>query len=269
MSGIEGHSPSEAPRIGIVTSILIMDSGTFPGMDRSFVNHDYVSAVEAAGGIPVLLPVVKNAETIRRQIESVDALLLPGGYDPNPLLYGENPGRTMGFIFPEVDEHQVTAIRVADELGKPMLGICRGLQILNVAFGGTLYQDVSLAPESYVQHVQKSMRHAAGHEVSLAADTFLIDVFSQALIQTNSFHHLAVKDLAPGFVISAKARDGIVEGIERHEGTPVIAVQWHPEMMFGKHPAMLGIFEGFVDIAAGRNARFGLVTGSRGEARRL
>jgi len=253
----DSQQTHDAPVIGILTSILVMDSGTFPGMERSFVNHDYISAIESAGGIPVLLPVVKDMEAIRRQIETVDALVLPGGYDPNPLLYGENPGRTMGFIFPEVDEHQIAAIRIADAAGKPMLGICRGLQILNVAFGGTLHQDVSLAPDSYVQHSQISRRHSPGHEVSLMDGTFLADVFGQALIVTNSFHHLAVKEIAVDFIISAMAQDGIIEGIERHRGTPVIAVQWHPEMMFERHPIMLGIFKGFMRIITGEEASFG------------
>ncbi len=252
----DSQQTHNAPLIGILTSILVMDSGAFPGMERSFVNHDYISAIESAGGIPVLLPVVKDKEAIRRQVESVDALILPGGYDPNPLLYGENPGRTMEFIFPEVDEHQMAAIRFADAAGKPMLGICRGLQILNVTFGGTLHQDISLAPNSYVQHSQKSRRHSPGHEVSLMNDTFLSKVFGQSLIVTNSFHHLAIKDIAQGFIISAIAHDGIVEGIERHSGTPIVAVQWHPEMMFEKHPAMLGIFKGFLRIIAGKEASF-------------
>ncbi len=246
----------DAPIIGILSNILVMDSGTFPGMERSYVNHDYVAAIDAAGGIPVLLPVVKNTKAIRRQIESVDALVLSGGYDPNPLLYGENPRRMAGFIFPEVDEHQLAAIHLADRAGKPMLGICRGLQILNIAFGGTLHQDVSLVPLSYVQHTQKSRRHSPGHEVSLDRGTFLGDVFGEALIVTNSFHHLAVKDLAEGFIISAKAQDGIVEGIERHGGTPIVAVQWHPEMMFEKNPVMLEIFKGFMGIIAGNDPHF-------------
>lgn len=254
MFACEDPTERGAPVIGILSSILVMETGTFPGMERSFVNHDYVAAVEAAGGIPVLLPVVKDKEAIRRQVAMVDALLLPGGYDPNPLLYGENPGRMIGYIFPEVDEHQLAAIHIADETGKPMLGICRGLQILNVAFGGTLYQDVSLAPDSYVQHSQKSRRHSPGHEVSLSEGSFLAEIFGERMIVTNSFHHLAIKDLAAGFSISARARDGIAEGIERHAGTPVVAVQWHPEMMFERHPSMLGIIKGFLRIVAEKHS---------------
>lgn len=248
-----------SPVIGIVSSILVMETGPFPGMERSFVNHDYIAAIEAAGGIPLMLPVVKNEEAIRRQLELVDALILPGGYDPNPLLYGENPCRTIGYIFPEVDDHQMTAIRIADASGIPMLGICRGLQILNVAFGGTLHQDVSLAPDSYVQHSQKSRRHSPGHDILLEQGSMLKQVFGVEKMTTNSFHHLAVKNLAPGFSIGARAVDGIIEGIERESGTPVIAVQWHPEMMFEKHPAMLRLFQAFMNMAV-TSPRYGKPT---------
>lgn len=238
----------EKPTIGIFTSIFVVESGLFPGMERSYVNYEYISAVEAAGAIPLLIPVVKDEATIRRQVDSVDALLMTGGYDPSPLFYGENPSRQIGFIFPEIDEHQLAAIRIAAELKKPMMGICRGLQILNVAFGGTLYQDLTLIPNSYIQHFQKSRKHSPGHQVVVEKGTLLADVFGESVIQTNSFHHLAVKDLAPGFIVSAHAPDGVVEGIERREGAPIMAVQWHPEMMYERQPMMLDLFKKFIAI---------------------
>lgn len=246
---------SAVPVIGIFSSMLVMESGLFPGMERSFVNHDYVAAVEAAGGVPLLLPVVKSESIIRRQVESVDAVILTGGYDPSPLTYGENPGRLTEFIFPEIDEHQLKAIHAADELGKPMFGICRGMQILNIAFGGTLYQDLSLAPACWIQHFQKSRRHSPGHQVLIEQDTMLAEVFGTSPILTNSFHHLALKDIAPGFAVSARAPDGVAEGIERRDGTPATAVQWHPEMMFEKHPAMLGLFKKFFETVHERGRR--------------
>jgi len=237
------------PIIGILTSVYIKDSDPFLGLERSYVNNDYISAVEAAGGVPVLIPVVENDATIMRQIESVDALLLSGGYDPDPLLYGENPNRRIEFIFPEVDQHQIKAIHFAYDTGKPILGICRGLQILNIAFGGSLYQDLSLVPNSYIQHVQKSRKHSAGHQVSIVENTMLSEIFDESEIVTNSFHHLAVKEIAPGFIASAYAADGVVEGIERIDRAPVMAVQWHPEMMYEKYPEMLAIFTRFVNSA--------------------
>ena len=235
-----------APIVGILAGIQIAETGPFPGMERSAVTQDYIGALEAAGAVPLLLPMVGKEEIVRRQIEAVDAIVLSGGYDPNPLLFGENPNRRIDFIYPEIDEHQLRAIHVADELGKPMLGICRGLQILNIAFGGTLYQDLSLIPNSYIQHYQKSRKHTPGHEVSIVKDSQLAGIFGARTILTNSFHHLAIKDCAPGFVVSAYAADGVIEGIERRSGTPLMAVQWHPEMMYERHPEMLGIFRHFV-----------------------
>jgi len=239
---------SSSPLIGVVSNMLVVESNPFPGLERSYVNHDYISAVEAAGAVPVMLPIVTAKETIRRQIQAVDAILLTGGYDPNPLLYGENPNRRIEFIFPEVDEYQLQTIRLADELGKPMLGICRGIQILNIAFGGTLYQDLSLIPNSYIQHFQKSRRDTQGHQVHPVKETLLAQIFPESVILTNSFHHLALRDVAPGFVVNAYAPDGVIEGFERQEGTPVLAVQWHPEMMYRKHPEMLRIFTRFREL---------------------
>ncbi len=236
-----------APVIGILANVLIVESGTFPGLERASVSQDYVNAVEAAGGIPVMIPVVGSEETIRKQVELVDGVLATGGYDPDPLLWGEEPNRRIEFIFPEVDQHQLMAIRIACGLGKPLLGICRGLQMINIAFGGTLYQDLSLVPNSYIQHFQKGMKYAYGHHVMLVKDTALSGIFGEAGIMTNSFHHLAIKDAAPGFTVNAYAPDGVIEGIERRDGSSVIAVQWHPEMMYSKHPEMLRIFLDFIE----------------------
>jgi len=247
-SSVPATGPAK-PLIGIVSGMVVVEAGIFPGIERSAVNHDYVTAVEAAGGIPVLIPVVEDDGTVRRQVDAVDALLMTGGYDPSPLLYGESPSRRLDFIFPEMDRHQMAAIRFADELGKPLFGICRGLQMLNIAFGGTLYQDLSLVPNSFIQHFQKSRKHSQGHQVNLVRDTLLADIFGEATILTNSFHHLAIKDTAPGFIVNASAPDGVIEGIERSGGTPVLAVQWHPEMMYEKHSEMLAVFVRFIEMA--------------------
>jgi putative glutamine amidotransferase len=238
--------PTATPLVGIVSNLLITDSGPFPGMERSYVNHDYVSSLERSGAVPLMLPVIADPAAIRRQVAAVDGLVFSGGYDPNPLLYGENPSRRIEFIFPEVDEYQLAVVHAADELRKPILGICRGLQILNIAFGGTLYQDLSLIPNSYIQHVQKSRRDAKSHQVTVVKDTILAGIINENTILTNSFHHLAIKDLAPGFAVNALAADGVIEGFERRGDVPILAVQWHPEMMYEKHQEMRGIFDAFV-----------------------
>jgi len=226
--------------------MLITESGFFPGMERAYINQEYVRAITLAGAVPLLLPVINDEEAIMKQLERVDGVLLSGGYDINPLHYGEEPHRQLDFIFPEVDEHQLAAARITMALKKPMFGICRGMQIINVAFGGTLYQDVSQISEKHLKHFQKSRMYAAGHSVDISEDSILHKVFGQTSIVTNSFHHQAVKDIAPGFIVNARARDDVIEGLEKPGRVFVLGVQWHPEMMVDKHANMLDLFRAFI-----------------------
>jgi putative glutamine amidotransferase len=229
--------------------MLIMEGGFFPGMERIYINHEYVRAIAMLDAIPLLIPLVQDISIIEAQISQIDGLLLSGGYDINPLCYDEEPTAELGFVVPELDEHQLTAARIADQLGKPMLGICRGLQIMNVAFGGTLYQDLATTSEPVIQHFQKTQMHAPGHTVNILPSTILENIFGRPSIITNSFHHQAVKDIAAGFIVNAQAKDGFIEGIERINGSFAVAVQWHPEMMIAHHPNMLNIFKRFVEEA--------------------
>ncbi|WP_346355075.1 gamma-glutamyl-gamma-aminobutyrate hydrolase family protein [Azotosporobacter soli] len=233
------------PIIGILGSILLMESGPFPGLERTYVNHDYIRAVELAGGIPMLLPVIEESEDIKRQLEGLDALILSGGYDLQPACYQEEPLQEMGFVWPEMDAHQLAAAKMALAGGKPMLGICRGMQIMNVAFGGSLYQDINSQTASRQQHVQKGRRQFASHAVEVTAGSLLAKIVGDGLLQTNSFHHQAVKDVAPGFVVSARAKDGTIEAIEK-PGAWVLGLQWHPEMMAQDDATMLGVFKKLV-----------------------
>jgi putative glutamine amidotransferase len=219
------------------------------GLARSYISHDYIRAVALVGAVPLLLPVISEEEAILEQVRGVDGLLLPGGYDVNPLQYGEEPYRDLDAIFPEVDEHQLTIARSAATMKKPMLGICRGLQLMNVAFGGTLYQDLSQIKGSYIKHVQKAQRHTASHTIDIEAGTELHRTLKITSLPVNSFHHQAVKDLAPGFVVNARSRDGVIEGIEKSGGSFTVAVQWHPEMMVERSGEMCNLFRGFVDAA--------------------
>lgn len=229
------------PLIGIVGNKLINEGTIFPGYEKVYVSDDYIQAVHMAGGVPIILPLLSDADTIARQLEMLDGIVISGGYDVNPLVYGEEPAEKQEFICPERDNYDIKIIRMALELNKPILGICRGLQIINVALGGTLYQDLSQNSDCYIKHRQKSKPDVAGHTVETVKNTKIHKILGNSIL-VNSFHHQAIKELAPGFVLSAMAKDGIIEAIEKEDGF-VVAVQWHPEMMIRKYPEMLEIFK--------------------------
>lgn len=237
------------PLIGIVGNILIDEGGMFPGYKRSYVNDDYVQAVLMAGGIPFILPVILDSEAVKQQIAMVDGIVISGGYDVNPMVYGEEPTQKQGFLCPERDEFDIAVVKAAFELKKPTLGICRGMQILNAVAGGTLYQDLSQIEGCYIKHVQSSRPEVAGHNIEVFGETKLQSILGEKVV-VNSFHHQAIKDLAKGFKVCAKAKDGVIEAIEMEEKF-VIGVQWHPEMMVRKSPEMLKLFKELVKVSKG------------------
>lgn len=241
------------PIIGISASMLVTEDGSCLGNEQAYVNKHYVKALTAVGAAPLLLPIVEdNDSLIRVQLQQIDGLLLSGGYDVNPLLYGEEPLPQLEYILPERDEYEIKLIHLALEMNKPILGICRGLQILNVAFGGTLYQDLSQFSMKHFKHQQKSKTDTASHTVEFTPHTKLQSIMGIDATKINTFHHQAIKDLAPGFVVNAKAKDGIVEGIEKIGEQFVIGLQWHPEMMAERDTSMLKIFRNFVSFAKQR-----------------
>ena len=189
------------------------------------ITHCYGDAVVAAGGIAVMIPAANSKEDTERLLPCLDGILIPGGPDVDPFLYGEEPAR---------------------EAHKPILCVCRGIQVLNVAFGGTLYQDLpSQLPES-LRHSQIPVdRREPTHTVDVEKDSYLFRAYGKETIRVNSFHHQAVKDVAPGFTVSARARDGLVEAIEICE-EHILGVQWHPEEMVRRYPEHLELFRQLV-----------------------
>lgn len=233
------------PIIGIVGSILFDRGDMFPGYERAYVNNNYIEAVENAGGVPLILPIISDKNAIKLQLGNIDGLIISGGYDVNPLIYGEEPAQKLGFIYPARDEYDINVIEAALELKKPILGICRGIQILNVFFGGTLYQDLELIDGCFIKHLQSSTPDTVGHTVNIEKETRLFTILGSKAV-TNSFHHQAIKELAPGLKISAKSEDGIIEGIESENGL-IMGIQWHPEMLAKTHKEMLNIFKEFIN----------------------
>lgn len=239
------------PTIGISGGHLIDKGGRFPGYKRSYVNDNYVQSVVAAGGVPYIIPVNDEEDVIREQVSLVDGLILSGGDDVFPPFYGEEPLEKLGGVFPERDTFDSRLIKFAVEQHKPIFCICRGIQILNATFGGTLYQDLSYIENCQIKHDQFSRSDLATHTVSISAGSHLHKVFGDSAL-VNSFHHQALKDVAPGFRVVAVAKDGVIEAIEKEGDDYVVAVQWHPEMLAHKYPLMLTLFENLIAEATKR-----------------
>jgi len=243
------------PVIGMPANVLVDKTGAFPGTLRAYVNQDYLDALRQAGTAPVVLPLVPPEEAAG-QLDLVDGLFLTGGVDMSPLCYGEQPARGLGDVYPDMDAHWLAVTRAARDRGLPILGVCRGLQVLNVAFGGTLHQDLNSLPGPIQQHVQLGYRHAVSHVADLEPGSRLERIFGQPTVGVNSFHHQSVKEVAPGFRITARARDGVVEGIEAEDAAFALGVQWHPEGMIMHYPDMLRLFRALTEacIQRGRTA---------------
>lgn len=225
---------------------------------QNTVPNTYIIAVRKAGGIPVVLPVTDDLEIISRMVEAIDGLILTGGEDLDPLLwYGEEPLPAMGTIVPIRDFFDIHLARTAVKQGIPVLGICRGEQTLNVAFGGTLYQDIPSQVRSAtpVKHNQKAPREYGSHTITVTPGTVLHGILKDVLekdntFRVNSYHHQAVKDVAPGFKVSAYARDGVPEAIEMVGNPNVLGVQFHPEGPVSQgYNALLPIFQHLVNAA--------------------
>ncbi|UTC76897.1 gamma-glutamyl-gamma-aminobutyrate hydrolase family protein [Treponema sp. OMZ 799] len=236
------------PIIGITGSCLYEPSaGLFAGYERMYTNTDYVNAVLAAGGVPLMLPIINDEEAVRQQIENLSGIIIMGGYDVEPHFFNEEPLSCLGEILPKRDIYELKLIKAAKALKKPILGICRGMQILNVAFDGSLYQDLSLIKRDIqIQHVQKARPQERTHSIKTEANSIMQKVFGKEDM-VNSFHHMAVKELAKDFKVTAHAPDGIVEAIEYTGDGFMMGVQFHPEMTAAVHKPSLDLFKEFIN----------------------
>lgn len=234
------------PVIGISSSIIIDSSGDFAGYRRSYVNTDYISSVIKNGGLPLIIPFNEDEEVIRQQMELADGLLLSGGQDVSPMHYGQEPSQRIGDTFPERDLYEYRLIREAMRAQKPILGICRGIQILNTYFKGTLYQDLSHIDGDILKHNQQRFPRQVTHRAYLEEGTRLRELFGVDRLMVNSFHHQALHELGEGLKISARASDGVIEGVEKPDYPFLLAVQWHPEMLHESCTEMNKLFQSFI-----------------------
>jgi len=203
---------------------------------------NYSSAVEWAGGIPLVIPSLEDRDNIKELVSFFDGLLLSGGGDPDPCIFGQEPFPQQGEIEPHRDKLELLLVEESLKRDLPLLGICRGMQVINIAAGGTLYQDLRQR-KNRLKHMQQAPRWYSTHKVSLARESKLAFIMGMEVFRVNSFHHQAVARVAPGFTASAYAQDGVVEALEHPGKNFVLGVQWHPEAMWSRDKNMLKLFE--------------------------
>ena len=193
----------------------------------------YYQSVLKAGGIPVIIPPTPptgRGEELTDLLDRLDGIIFSGGGDPNPLFFGEQPIKELHSITPERDMQELVLVRLAYDRQIPMLGICKGIQIINAALGGTLYQDIHSQMEGVrIKHSQDQDRRYPSHTVKIEADSILHKLFDADEIPVNSFHHQACKEAAPCLKVTARSTDGVIEAVESNEFKSILGVQWHPE----------------------------------------
>lgn len=227
--------------------------------DRAFAYVTYVDALRRAGAVPVVIP--PQPENAAELVEGLDGILLAGGEDCDPLAYGESPLPGIEPMDPRRQSNDLTLARIARERGIPTLGICLGLQVMNVAAGGTLIQDIDSQFETDIDHASIS-EDRARHDVLIEQGTRLSQILPAVELNVNSSHHQAIKAVADGFRVTALAPDGIVEGLEDPRHPFYLGVQWHPEDMKGEGSAA-SLFAAFVE-AARKYAQAKIAAATRG-----
>ena len=247
-------SKSKRPLIGCTTYRKQVNQLEVIGL-----NAPYIGAITAAGGIPILIPLSLDDDAWRAVFDRVDGLLLPGGGDIDFRRYSNEQQAELRAIDQDRDRLELALTQTAVAEQKPFLAICRGHQVLNVAMGGTLWQDIySQMPNAVMHDFSRSYpRHHIGHTVTVTAGSKLAHLLPDRTIPVNSIHHQGVYELAPGLAVSARSEDGLIEGLELPDHPFAIGVQWHPEGMYQHYPMMLSLFKGLVAAAANGNGAKG------------
>ena len=207
-----------------------------------------VRAITQFGGVPVVLPNLEM-DGIEEIASTIDGLLLTGGGDIDPTLFGEEPLPGLGNIVPERDRFEVALIHKMLKLNRPILGICRGAQIMSIAMGGDMYQDIySQRDGSLLQHDQQAPNWYGSHFVEVTEGSLLRKIVGVDKFKVNSYHHQALRNMPEGFIVSGVASDGVIESFESTKHTFVMGVQWHPESLISKNDVnSLAIFEAFIN----------------------
>lgn len=239
------------PIIGILANLTDLEREASLS-ERAFVSNAYINAVIKAGGVPMIIPVNTQEEVIKKQIELIDGLILSGGVDVNPVLYNEEPSTEIEYYHPDIDKFDLIAIDIAIKLNKPILGICRGAQILNVSQGGSLYQDTTHIEGNYIKHNQSTKSYLGSHTIIINNESKISDILGTEIL-VNSYHHQSVKNVGKKLMPIAYSKDGVVEAIEMKDKKFIVGVQWHPELMVNHDEKMANLFKKFINASCSEN----------------
>jgi putative glutamine amidotransferase len=249
---MKGSNISQAPLIGITADTsAVGTNGTGTTQEPTLLlPQRYYHAVRKAGGIALILPPIGSRSTLRKTLHHLDGLLISGGnFDIHPMYYGEKPISALGAIKGERTEFELELIDLALNQDLPLLGICGGAQAINVALGGSLYQDIATELPNADQHEQGAKTNREGHPIEIHPGTRLRQIVQKQTLKVNTTHHQAVREVGKGLRVNATAKDGLVEGIESLYHKFVLGVQWHPEALVGQDPYQRRIFSSFISAA--------------------
>ncbi|MBF0780535.1 MULTISPECIES: gamma-glutamyl-gamma-aminobutyrate hydrolase family protein [unclassified Granulicatella] len=234
------------PIIGIAANIMLHPIEALKNTQVAYTPYDFVTGIANCGGVPMIIPIT-DCQHIKTYVNSIHGLILAGGQDISPLLYSEEPRPELNETMPLRDQFEIALIHETLKQKKPIFGICRGLQIINVAKGGTLYQDLNSQLHVNIKHIQDTLPHFTEHSINTTENSIIRRLVGEKSF-VNTLHHQAIKDLAPSLKATAFSPDGLIEAIESEDETQyILAVQWHPEILLeSQHTESIALFSEFV-----------------------
>lgn len=232
------------PRIAIPADTLTEATNVINERNAPFAPRPAIEAIVKSGGVPVILPSV-DPKFVEDYIDLFDGIIFAGGFDVDPTFFGEEPHQKLGATYRKRDLFEIALLKESIKANKAIMGICRGMQIINVGLGGTLYQDLSENPDSFIKHSQNAPGNLPSHHVNVAKDSTLFNLVGERPY-VNSRHHQALKDIAPSLKVVATADDHVPEALESIDGNQILAIQWHPENMFKHYEYSKNIFSDLI-----------------------
>lgn len=233
---------SELSTIGETTYLGVADQ------EWNLLAQDYITSIEAAGAVPIILPVTEHPDTLLPFLSQLDGVVFTGGQDVHPSFYHQDAKRGFGQACYKRDVHEFNLFKkIYEQMDIPILGVCRGMQVMNVALGGTLIQDINSEMKNILQHnVDNSKKDVIAHKVNINKDSFLYNWLQTTELGVNSYHHQVIDKTASSLTVVARSKDQIIEAVEHKESERYVGgVQWHPEMM-QSHEKMRHLFNGFI-----------------------